>query len=275
MSDTPTDTTSTALVQLEERDDGIAVVTLSHGKVNALCVELLDQLHQIAEQLTRHAPRAVVVTGGPKVFAAGADITEFAERGGAEPFALSPPDRVREIGGAFLRALNAVAALPSPTIAAVAGVALGGGCELALACDFRIAGTNSRFGQPEIQLGIIPGGGGTQRLARLVGPARAKDLVFTGRMVGADEALQIGLVDRVVEPESVLTEALAQAAALAKGPRHALALAKAAIDEGLDVTLEEGLQIEQDRFVQSFTTPDAAVGVRSFLAEGPGKAVFD
>src|SRR5699024_8890324 len=107
--------------------------------------------------------------------------------------------------------------------------------------------------------GIIPGGGGTQRLARLVGPARAKDLVFTGRMVDADEALQIGLVDRVVEPESVLTEALAQAGALAKGPRHALALAKAAIDEGLDVSLAEGLQIEQERFVQSFTTPDAAV----------------
>ncbi len=260
---------------LEQRDDGIAVVTLSHGKVNALCVELLDQLHEIAQDLTRHSPRAVVVTGGPKVFAAGADITEFAERGGDEPFALAPPDRVATVGGAFLRALNAVAALPCPTIAAVTGVALGGGCERALACDFRIAGSGSRFGQPEILLGIIPGGGGTQRLARLVGPARAKDLVFTGRMVDAAEALEIGLVDRVVEDDHVLEASLAQAAALARGPRHALALAKAAIDEGLEVSLDEGLRIEQDRFVQSFTTPDAAVGVRSFLAEGPGKAKFD
>lgn len=278
MSDSPAASSAdsaTQLVTLDERDDGIAVVTLSHGKVNALCVELLDQLHGIAEQLTRHAPRAVVVTGGPKVFAAGADITEFAERGGDEPFALSPPDRVGQIGGSFLRALNAVAALPCPTIAAIAGVALGGGCELALACDFRIAGSNSRFGQPEILLGIIPGGGGTQRLARLVGPARAKDMVFTGRMVDAVEALEIGLVDRVVEPDAVLDASLAQAAALAKGPRHALALAKAAIDEGLETTLDEGLRIEQQRFVQSFTTPDAARGVRSFLSEGPGKASFD
>ncbi|HLU40970.1 MAG TPA: enoyl-CoA hydratase/isomerase family protein [Microthrixaceae bacterium] len=275
MSDTPEAATSDTLVTVEHRDDGVAVVTLSHGKVNALCVALLDQLHDIAQDLTRHAPRAVVVTGGPKVFAAGADITEFAERGGAEPFALAPPDRVGEIGGAFLRALNAVAALPCPTVAAVAGVALGGGCELALACDFRIAGQGSRFGQPEILLGIIPGGGGTQRLARLVGPARAKDLVFTGRMVDSAEALEIGLVDRVVEDDKVVEAAIAQAAALAKGPRHALALAKSAIDEGLEVSLEQGLLLEQERFVQSFTTPDAAVGVRSFLAEGPGKAKFD
>jgi enoyl-CoA hydratase/carnithine racemase len=268
-------TESDAMVTLDERPDGIAVVTLRNGKVNALCVELLDQLHAIAERLSRHAPRVVVVTGGDRVFAAGADISEFAERGGQEPFALSPPDRVGAVGGAFLRALNAVAALPCPTIAAVAGVALGGGCELALACDFRIAAANSRFGQPEILLGIIPGGGGTQRLARLVGPSRAKDLVFSGRMVDAEEALSLGLVDRVVEPGEVLQAALEQAAVFAKGPRHALALAKAAIDEGLETSLDAGLRIEQERFVQSFTTPDAATGVRSFLSEGPGKAVFD
>ncbi len=272
MSDTPA---TEQLVRLDRRDDGIAVITLSHGKVNALCVELLDQLHAIALDLTAHTPRVVVVTGSPKVFAAGADISEFAERGGQEPFAISPPERVAEIGQAFLRALNSVAAIPCPTIAAVAGVALGGGCELALACDFRIAGESSRFGQPEILLGIIPGGGGTQRLPRLVGASRAKDLVFSGRMVDATEALSIGLVDRVVAADAVLDEALAWAATFAKGPRHALALAKAAIDEGLEQTLDAGLRTEQDRFVQSFTTPDAAGGVRSFLAEGPGKAVFD
>lgn len=271
MSDTPA---TQPLVSLDLRDDGVAVVTLSHGKVNALCVDLLDQLHSIATDLAERTPRAVVVTGGPKIFAAGADISEFAERGGAEPFAISPPERVGEIGGSFLRALDAVASLPCPTIAAVAGVALGGGCELALACDFRVAGATSRFGQPEILLGIIPGGGGTQRLARLVGSARAKDIIFSGRTVDAQEALAIGLADRVVEPEAVLDEALAWAATFASGPRHALALAKAAIDDGLSQSLDEGLRIEQTRFVQSFTTPDAVIGVRSFLAEGPGKADF-
>lgn len=265
----------TQLVSLERRDDGVAVITLSNGKVNALCVELLDQLRAIAAELTEHTPRAVVVTGGPKLFAAGADISQFTQSGADEPFAIAAPERVGEIGAAFLGALNAVAAIPCPTIAAVSGVALGGGCELALACDFRVAGTSSRFGQPEILLGIIPGGGGTQRLARLVGAARAKDLVFSGRTVAADEALTIGLVDRVVEPDEVFEAALAWAATFAAGPRHALALAKAAIDEGLEQTLEQGLLTEQRRFVQSFTTPDAAVGVRSFLAEGPGKAVFD
>lgn len=272
MSDTSAPQT---LVALDRRDDGIAVVTLTHGKVNALCVELLDQLRAIAVELTDHTPRAVVVTGGARLFAAGADITEFAERSGQEPFAIAPPRRVAEIGDAFLQALNAVAAIPCPTIAAVAGVAFGGGCELALACDFRVAGESSRFGQPEILLGIIPGGGGTQRLPRLVGTARAKDIVFSGRTVDAAEALAIGLVDRVVASDAVLDEALAWAATFAAGPRHALALAKAAIDEGLDGTLDEGLRTEQDRFVQSFTTPDAATGVRSFIAEGPGKAVFD
>jgi enoyl-CoA hydratase/carnithine racemase len=269
------DAANSSLVSVERRDDGVAVVTLSNGKVNALCVELLEQLGAIASELTEHTPRAVVVTGGARLFAAGADISEFTQSGADEPFAIAAPERVAEIGGAFLGALNAVAAIPCPTIAAVSGVAFGGGCELALACDFRVAGTSSRFGQPEILLGIIPGGGGTQRLARLVGVARAKDLVFSGRTVESDEALAIGLVDRVVEPESVLAAAIDWAATFAAGPRHALALAKAAIDEGLEQTLEEGLLVEQRRFVQSFTTPDAAVGVRSFLAEGPGKAVFD
>ncbi len=281
MSDTTDNTSATAekpsneaLVTLERRGDGVAVVTLSHGKVNALCVELLDQLHAIATQLTADPARAVVVTGGPKVFAAGADITEFAQRGGEEPFAVAQPAQVARIGAAFLRALNAVAAIPSPTIAAVAGVALGGGCELALACDFRLAGENSRFGQPEILLGIIPGGGGTQRLARLVGVSRAKDLIFSGRMVDAVEASSIGLVDRVVPADEVLDRALDWAATFAAGPRHALALAKSAIDHGLQQTLEQGLLTEQRDFVQSFVTTDAATGVRSFLAHGPGRADF-
>jgi enoyl-CoA hydratase len=208
------------------------------------------------------------------VFAAGADITEFAERGGEAPFALSGPARVGEIGGAFLRALEAVAALPCPTIAAVNGFALGGGCELALACDFRVASASARFGQPEILLGIIPGGGGTQRLARLVGPARAKDLVFSGRMVDAAEALAMGLVDEVAEGDAV-EAALSRAVRFARGPREATALAKQAIDGGLDGSLADGLRLEQRLFVDSFGTADARVGVESFLEHGPGKARFE
>lgn len=266
--------TGTDLVRHERRDDGVDVLTLDHGKVNALCVALLDRLADLAARLAADGTRAVVITGGPKVFAAGADITEFAERGGEAPFRLAGPEQVRRIGAAFHRALGAVAALPAPTIAAVNGVALGGGCELALACDFRVASTSARFGQPEILLGIIPGGGGTQRLARLVGPARAKDLVLSGRTVDADEAARIGLVDAVVDGDA-RDEALERAAAFARGPQAALALAKRAVDEGLEGSLAAGLELEQDLFVRSFTTRDAEVGVASFLEHGPGRARFD
>jgi enoyl-CoA hydratase/carnithine racemase len=276
-ADTAGDEGAGPLVRHDRLDSGVDVLTLDHPRVNALSVALLGELEVLATGLAGRAadeaPRAVVVTGGPKLFAAGADITEFAERGGAAPFALADRSTVAELGDAFLRALNAVAALPCPTIAAVNGVALGGGCELALACDLRVASDGARFGQPEILLGIIPGGGGTQRLARLVGPARAKDLVLTGRMVDAAEALRIGLVDEVVEGDAVAA-ALERAAAFASGPRHALALAKRAIDEGLEVTLAEGLVLEQSRFVDAFATDDARVGVASFLEHGPGRAQF-
>ena len=268
------DTEAPQLVQHERTNEGVDVLTLAHGKVNALCVALLDELHDRAVTLAAQQPRGVVVTGGPRVFAAGADITEFAERGGAEPFQLSDPGRVAEIGGAFLRALNAVAALPCPTIAAVNGFALGGGCELALACDFRVASTTATFGQPEILLGIIPGGGGTQRLARLVGPARAKDLVFSGRMVVAEEARTMGLVDDVVDGDATVA-AMEVAVRYARGPREATALAKQAIDGGLEGRLEEGLRLEQRLFVSAFGMRDADVGVASFLEHGPGTATFD
>ncbi|UDY37155.1 enoyl-CoA hydratase/isomerase family protein [Dermatobacter hominis] len=270
-ADAPTE--PAPLVRHERTDDGVDVVTLQHGKVNALSVEVLAELRSVVGELAAAGARAVVVSGGPKVFAAGADITQFAERGGEEPFEIAPSDRVAEIGAGFLHALNDLAALPCPTIAAIDGVALGGGCELALACDFRVASTRARFGQPEILLGIIPGGGGTQRLARLVGPARAKDLVFTGRTIDAEEALAIGLVDAVA-PEDALSLALERAGAFARGPREALALAKVAVDGGLEGSLDEGLVLEQRRFVDSFGTADAQVGVRSFLRDGPGKAEF-
>ena len=248
---------------VERRPDNVAVVTLDNPKVNALSTVLLGQLEDAAEALTSEPPGAVVVTGGDRLFAAGADISEF---GG--------PEEATRIGESFLRALNAVADIPRATIAAVSGVALGGGCELALACDFRVASTRARFGQPEILLGIIPGGGGTQRLARLIGTARAKDMIFTGRSVDADEALRIGLIDEVVEPDALFERAIERAAALARGPVVAQGLAKRAIDRGVDITLSGGLDLEQQLFVEVFSTDDARTGVASFLEHGPGKATF-
>lgn len=261
------------LVGHVHRPDGVDVVTLSHGKVNALSVEVLDALRSVVGELRSSGARAVVITGGPKVFAAGADITQFVAGGPDGPFAVAASDQVRRIGSAFLNTLEDLAALPCPTIAAVDGVALGGGCELALACDFRIASARARFGQPEILLGIIPGGGGTQRLARLVGPARAKDLVLSGRTIDAAEASAIGLVDAVVDGEA-LGPAIERAATFARGPRAALALAKQAVDGGLDCPLADGLLLEQRLFVEAFSTEDASVGIRSFLSDGPGRAEF-
>ncbi len=259
MSDPP----SPALVATERRDDGVAVVTLDNPKVNALSTEVLRQVLGAAEALTEDPPGAVVFTGGSRVFAAGADIDEFAG-----------PDEARVIGDLFQRTLGAVADIPRATFAAIEGFALGGGCELALACDFRIASERAKLGQPEMLLGIIPGGGGTQRLARLVGPARAKDLVFTGRQVDAAEALAMGLVDEVVAPEAVLDRALERAGKLARGAVVAQGLAKRAIDRGLDITLGGGLDLEQQLFAQVFETDDARIGVESFREHGPGKARF-
>jgi enoyl-CoA hydratase/carnithine racemase len=251
------------LVHVERRSDGVAVLRLSNGKVNALSSEMLRQIESAARALTEDPPGAVVVTGGDRVFAAGANILEFGGQAEAET-----------LGRWFFRALNAVADIPRVTIAAVAGVALGGGCELAMACDLRIASEKAKFGQPEVLLGIIPGGGGTQRLPRLVGPARAKELIYSGRNVEAEEALRIGLIDRVAPADSLEAEALAWAGTFATGPVLAHALMKRAIDRGLDSPLPAGLELEQQLFVEAFGTDDARVGVESFKAAGPGKATF-
>jgi enoyl-CoA hydratase/carnithine racemase len=200
--------------------------------------------------------RAVILYGGEKVFAAGADIKEMAEADYAAMTARS---------GRLQAALSLVAAIGKPVVAAITGYALGGGLELALAADFRVAGSKARLGQPEIQLGIIPGAGGTQRLSRLVGPAKAKDLVFTGRMVTADEAHVIGLVDRVAPDESVYSAALDLVRQYATGPALALRAAKQAIDYGLGVDLATGLEIERVQFAALFGTQDQREGMRSFL----------
>jgi enoyl-CoA hydratase len=241
----------------------VAVIRLDRPKMNALSTALLAQLEDAAKGLATDPPGAVVVWGGERIFAAGADIAEFAG-----------PNEARTIGGAFRGALDALSAIRRATIAAVAGYALGGGCELAMACDFRVATETARFGQPEILLGIIPGGGGTQRLPRLVGPARAKEIIFSGRQVPADEALAIGLVDRVVPNDALFDAAIAWASELARGATVAQGLAKRAIDGGLDVGLDAGLDLELEQFAEVFETEDAATGVASFREHGPGKATF-
>ena len=251
------------IVLLERRADGVAVVTLNSPKVNALSTQLLARLKEIADDLTSDAAGAVVLTGGDRLFAAGADISQF---GG--------PEEAREIGGAFHAALNAFADIPSFTIAAVSGFALGGGCELSMACDYRIASTKAVFGQPEILLGIIPGGGGTQRLPRLVGASRAKEMMVTGRQVKSEEALRIGLADEVVEPEQLMPRALELAGSVASGATQATRLIKQAVDRGIETDLVSGLALELELFEDVFRTEDSRIGVKSFLENGPGKARF-
>jgi enoyl-CoA hydratase/carnithine racemase len=251
------------LVVVERRDDGVAVVTLNNPKVNALSQEVLAALRDVALGLAADPPGAVVITGGDRIFAAGADISQF---GGA--------DEGARITVGFHTALDAVAAIPRFVIAAVSGYALGGGCELALACDYRIAGEKAVFGQPEVLLGIVPGGGGTQRLPRLVGAGKAKEMMITGRQVRADEALRIGLVDEVVTNDALHERALALAAEAARGAQIAQALIKQAVDRGIEMSLDDGLALERRSFEDVFRTEDSQIGVRSFLADGPGKAKF-
>jgi enoyl-CoA hydratase/carnithine racemase len=257
------------LVAVETGGDvpaGVATIRLNRPPMNVLNTEVQKQLRAVADGLrTDESVRAVVIYGGEKVFAAGADVKEFARQDHAT--------MLRD-AGRLSSSLAALARLPKPVIAAVTGFALGGGCELALTADFRVSAEDARWGQPEILLGIIPGAGGTQRLPRLIGPARAKDLIYTGRFVPADEALAIGLVDAVVPAADVYPTALAMAAKFAKGPAHALAAAKAAIDEGLDGSLDAGLRLESHVFASLFATDDRRIGMMSFLERGPGKAVF-
>lgn len=234
--------------------------------MNALSPEVLAQIAECAREAdTRPDVRAVVIYGGEKLFAAGADIKAMAQLEYEDAIAMS-----HDVHLAF----NAVAAIRKPVIAAITGYALGGGCELALACDLRVAAEDATLGQPEVLLGIIPGGGGTQRLPRLIGPSRAKDLIFTGRFVGAQEALSMGLVDRVVPAGDVLVEATALAARLAAGSVTALKSAKETIDNGLSADLTTGLELERAAFAAAFATRDQKRGMVSFIEHGPGKADF-
>ncbi|MCX6460228.1 MAG: enoyl-CoA hydratase-related protein [Actinobacteria bacterium] len=249
-----------------EVEAGVGTIRLERPPMNALSRQVQEEIREAAlEASARRDIKSVIVYGGPKVFAAGADIKEMAD--------MSYQDMV-EASGALQACFTAVASIPKPTIAAVTGYALGGGCELSMCCDLRVVGDNAKMGQPEILLGIIPGAGGTQRLPRLVGPSRAKEIIFTGRFVAADEALRIGLADRVVAPDDVYTEAVALAQSFVRGPAMALRAAKEAIDAGLETDLVTGLEIERLQFAGLFATDDRTVGMTSFIENGPGKAAF-
>ncbi len=247
--------------------DGVGTIRLDRPKMNAISVQVQAELREAAAEATeRDDVRAVVVYGGERVFAAGNDVKEMAD--------LSYTDMVK-ISASVQSAVTAVARIPKPVVAAVTGYALGGGCELALAADYRIAADDATFGQPEVLLGIIPGAGGTQRLTRLVGPSKAKDLIFTGRFVKADEALAIGLADRLVPAAEVYDAAVAWAGQFTQAAAYALRAAKESIDRGLEVDLDTGLEIERIQFAAAFATADRTTGMRSFLENGPGKARFE
>jgi enoyl-CoA hydratase/carnithine racemase len=246
--------------------DAIATIRLDRPPVNALNDQVTGELATAArEAAADDDARAVILYGGEKVFAAGADIKEMAEAGYAT---------MATRASGLQSTLALIGGIGKPVVAAITGYALGGGLELALAADFRVAGQGARLGQPEILLGVIPGGGGTQRLPRLIGPARAKDIVFTGRMVPAAEANAIGLVDQVVPDEEVYRAARDMVRRYATGPALALRAAKQAIDHGLDVDLATGLEIERIQFAALFGTEDQRIGMHSFLEHGPGKATF-
>jgi enoyl-CoA hydratase/carnithine racemase len=246
--------------------DGVGTIRLDRPKMNALNEQVQEEIRAIAgEASLRDDIAAVVLYGGERVFAAGADIKEMAD--------MSYVDMVKRSTG-LTTAFTAVAKIPKPVVAAVTGYALGGGCELSLCADIRIAADDAVFGQPEVQLGIMPGAGGTQRLTRLVGPSRAKDIIFTGRFVKADEALAIGLADKLVPADQVYAEAVRWAGQFVGAASYAVRAAKEAIDRGLEVDLETGLEIERQQFAALFATEDRTIGMSSFVENGPGKAEF-
>jgi enoyl-CoA hydratase/carnithine racemase len=255
----------TEFVRLEV-SDGVGTIRLDRPKMNAIDAQLQRELSAAAREADeRDDVAAVVLFGGERVFAAGADVKEMSTMTHGEMV------KHAHLLQAFTRD---VAAISKPTVTAITGFALGGGCELALSTDVRFAAENAKLGQPEILLGIIPGAGGTQRLTRLVGPAKAKDLIFTGRFVDAQEALAIGLVDQVHPADEVYAKAVAWASQFVGGPRLALRAAKNAIDRGIEVDLQTGLEIERVEFAGLFATDDRVAGMTSFVENGPGKATF-
>jgi enoyl-CoA hydratase/carnithine racemase len=249
-----------------EVDGAVGTIRLDRPKMNALNAQVQEEIRELAEEVTRRDDiRAVVLYGGERVFAAGADIKEMKDMSYVDMLARA--DRLQEC-------FKAVARIPKPVISAITGYALGGGCELSMCADFRVVAANAKLGQPEILLGVIPGAGGTQRLTRLVGPAKAKDICFSGRFVDAAEALAIGLADVVVPADQVYAKALEMAGSYAGAAAVAIRAAKKAIDEGLELDLDAALRLESTLFAGLFATEDRTIGMTSFVENGPGKAKF-
>lgn len=248
-------------------DSGIALVVLNRPEaLNALNLEMFGELDSLFDELKENSQvRVVILTGeGSKAFAAGTDINMMKGLQVSE---------VAERGMLVNQAQGKIENFPYPVIAAVNGLALGGGCEVVLSCDIRIASTTAKFGQPEINLGIIPGGGGTQRLARLIGISRAKELVYTGDIIDAQRAYEMGLVNKLAEPEELISEAKKMAAKMAAKSLPIIKLAKASMDYGYDQPLDKGLQFEMKCFAACFETADQAEGMQAFVERR--KPVFE
>lgn len=249
-----------------EVSDGVGIIRLERPPMNALSRQVVQELAAVAiEAGVSEEIKAVVLTGGDKIFAAGADISEFVASDAAGIF---------HYGKYLQDTFTALSEIPKVTIAAINGYALGGGCELSMTADFRFAADDAQLGQPEILLGIIPGAGGTQRLPRLVGLSRAKELVYTGKIISSEEAMRIGLVDRVFPAADVFDKAMSAAKKYAQGPLVALKAAKLSIDRGMQTDINTGLSIERASFAALFATEDRKIGVESFFEKGPGKADF-
>jgi enoyl-CoA hydratase len=239
-----------------DKDNPIAVITLNRpAQLNALSYGLVKDLSLAMQELDRDEDvRVIIVTGGEKVFAAGADIKEMAERG---PF----DEKLRE----RLAYRDQINKISKPVIAAVSGFALGGGCELAMSCDIIIASETARFGQPEVNIGIIPGSGGTQRLTHVIGKHRAMELVLTGDFISAAEAERLGLVNRVVPVELLLDEAKSMAKKIAAKPVLAIRAAKEAVLKSANTALDEGLEFERKSFYLLFASEDRTEGMKAFM----------
>jgi 3-hydroxypropionyl-coenzyme A dehydratase len=241
-----------------ERDEDVVQITISRqDKLNAMNLDVMDEFISLLDNLEKDSSRVIVITGeGPKAFSAGADIEYMSNIGPteAEKYAL----RGHEV-------LNRIEKLEKPVIAAVNGYALGGGCELALSCDIRFASPNAQLGQPEVTLGICPGWGGTQRLLRIVGPARAKDLIFSGRKIMAEEALSMGLINRIFPSESLLSETKAYAKVLSKNSSFAIGISKMLVNRGTDANLDTGLKLEIYSWAVCFSTKEREERMRKFI----------
>ncbi|MGC7197427.1 enoyl-CoA hydratase [Mycobacteroides abscessus subsp. massiliense] len=249
---------------LTERIDRVAVITLNRPKaINALNSQVMNEVTTAAAEFDAdHGIGAIIITGSEKAFAAGADIKEMSEQSFSDMF-----------GSDFFSAWGKLGAVRTPTIAAVSGYALGGGCELAMMCDVIIAAENATFGQPEIKLGVLPGMGGSQRLTRAIGKAKAMDMILTGRNMDAAEAERSGLVSRVVATESLLDEAKAVAKTISEMSLSASMMAKEAVNRAFESSLAEGLLFERRIFHSAFGTADQSEGMAAFVEKRPANFI--